>query len=427
MSQFKDLDEQLSPSNDDIIVIQQDSDDTNKKVKISNLPAAPIDPQIQIDIDANAADIVTLQNELDAAELNITTLQSELDAAELNITNLQNDLNTAESDISTSQSDIATLQSELNTAEANIVILQNELNTAEADIVTLQSDLSTAEGNITTLQSDLNTAESDITTLQTDLNTAESDITTLQSELNTTEADIVTLQSDVTTAESNISTNQTDISTLQTDLDAVELEQKKSVVSASAPNADNDITEGYKPGSYWLNTTDNSVYYCFDNTDGAAVWAQVSGGSGNVTNWSSAVSTNITAIGTNPSKGTIVRDRIMYRQIGDSIEVHVDYEHSAAGSAGSGTYLFELPTGFTIDTSKVDLDSDSGNPGGGTNAFGCGTVSVNSTMNLCGVKAYDSTHVLLYTPNGNPVTSSNFALSNTATRYSFIYTVPVNE
>jgi hypothetical protein len=42
------------------------------------------------------------------------------------------------------------------------------------------------------------------------------------------------------------------------------------------PLATNDVDEYYKAGSFWINTTDNHIYCCTDNTNGAAVWRRVS-------------------------------------------------------------------------------------------------------------------------------------------------------
>lgn len=38
------------------------------------------------------------------------------------------------------------------------------------------------------------------------------------------------------------------------------------------PTSDDDKSEGYGPGSFWVNTTDDAVFVCLDGSSGAAVW-----------------------------------------------------------------------------------------------------------------------------------------------------------
>jgi len=46
------------------------------------------------------------------------------------------------------------------------------------------------------------------------------------------------------------------------------------------PDADNDDTEGYSVGSKWVNVTDDTLWFCVDATEAAAVWTQVGAGGG---------------------------------------------------------------------------------------------------------------------------------------------------
>jgi len=57
---------------------------------------------------------------------------------------------------------------------------------------------------------------------------------------------------------------------------------KNKLDATDAPGVDNDVDEGYTVGSLWMDVTHDTAYICLDNTDGAAVWTeitQVSGGS----------------------------------------------------------------------------------------------------------------------------------------------------
>jgi len=68
-------------------------------------------------------------------------------------------------------------------------------------------------------------------------------------------------------------------SSLRAGASAVEW-QKNNLAATAAPDADNDVDEGYTVGSAWFDTTNDEVYFCIDNTDGAAVWKQVGSGGG---------------------------------------------------------------------------------------------------------------------------------------------------
>lgn len=43
---------------------------------------------------------------------------------------------------------------------------------------------------------------------------------------------------------------------------------------AADPTANDDADDGYSIGSRWINTTNNKLWYCADNTVGSAVWIQ---------------------------------------------------------------------------------------------------------------------------------------------------------
>lgn len=77
------------------------------------------------------------------------------------------------------------------------------------------------------------------------------------------------------------------------------------------------------------------------------------------TDWVDAGPTIITAITTAPTKGTatLAIDKMRWRRIGDSMHVRMEYRQTAAGTAtaGTGDYLFQIPTGFSIDTNKISI------------------------------------------------------------------------
>lgn len=44
------------------------------------------------------------------------------------------------------------------------------------------------------------------------------------------------------------------------------------VFSNTDPTVNNDASEGYRPGSFWVNQTGEDVFTCLDATVGAAKW-----------------------------------------------------------------------------------------------------------------------------------------------------------
>lgn len=68
--------------------------------------------------------------------------------------------------------------------------------------------------------------------------------------------------------------------------------------ATAAPTVNDDIADGYGPGSLWLNATGNSLYICESNSAGAAVWNSAgSGGSGTVTNTGGNLTNNSVVLG----------------------------------------------------------------------------------------------------------------------------------
>lgn len=101
----------------------------------------------------------------------------------------------------------------------------------------------------------------------------------------------------------------------------------------------------------------------------------------------------ITGTVSDPTKASSpLYDQAVWSRDGDSMIIHYDYGHNnnAGAADGSGTYLFTLPSGVTIDTNKAIANS--------TNASGnLGSASVSGTNVGSGhAKAYDSTHLAIF-------------------------------
>ena len=53
---------------------------------------------------------------------------------------------------------------------------------------------------------------------------------------------------------------------------------RNNFTATAAPAVGNDATQGYRPGSKWYDTNSDNFYECIDNSEGAAVWKDSSGG-----------------------------------------------------------------------------------------------------------------------------------------------------
>ena len=143
------------------------------------------------------------------------------------------------------------------------------------------------------------------------------------------------------------------------------------------------------------------------------------------TEWSSPETSTIKGVTTDPTKGTIVRDRVIWRRIGDSMEAHYDFEQSGTGTAGSGNYLYLLPGGFQIDQTNIDLDSSFSNIDLGTNYGGRGIFTTTGATDAATIKMFNPTNVVAIGDVNGVIGSGIFPLSN-ITAFSFRILVPID-
>lgn len=126
---------------------------------------------------------------------------------------------------------------------------------------------------------------------------------------------------------------------------------------------------------------------------------------------------------TAPTKGTH-QEFAKWRRVGDSMEIQYSLFQTTAGTAGSGIYLFRLPSGYTMDTSKlINLN------GLGLDVLGSAEVYL-GTLFEGAVKARPIDNaleisVLSDTVAGNSLGSSFGSLANATARYSFTAKVPI--
>jgi hypothetical protein len=56
---------------------------------------------------------------------------------------------------------------------------------------------------------------------------------------------------------------------------ATSLTSKKNIITTSSPLVSDDISLGYSIGSEWINETNGKIFRCVDNSEGAALWLQI--------------------------------------------------------------------------------------------------------------------------------------------------------
>ena len=115
-----------------------------------------------------------------------------------------------------------------------------------------------------------------------------------------------------------------------------------------------------------VNSSGSNLTYKFDNAYlGLADFGEVS----NVTSWkeiAAVAGTHIKAVTTNPTFGTVTVNKLLYRVVGNALEVEWSYNQTTGGSAGSGMYLIDVSgLGYTFDLSKLSHNT-SGGPTGST-------------------------------------------------------------
>jgi hypothetical protein len=128
-----------------------------------------------------------------------------------------------------------------------------------------------------------------------------------------------------------------------------------------------------------------------------------------------------------PTLGTNTTQAV-YERIGDIMHIRYSLNQTTSGTAGSGTYLFSLPSGLTIDPSRLTAtyQGSVGLGAVGTAAF------YDGTKNYTGYAAvYNSTN--LYLVVGNEVStpsamgSTTYSLAGATYRLSFEARVPIAE
>lgn len=152
------------------------------------------------------------------------------------------------------------------------------------------------------------------------------------------------------------------------------------------------------------------------------------------TGWSSTANITVTGSGSNPTKGTgTVVDSIQWRRKGSRAEIRWRLGWTVGGSAGSGIYIFGLPSGLTADTTLT------GGVYTGTNNYeashyvlpfstGGGQSNTNGSYSYMHYLYSTTQFSYLFSVTGSPaiIQSSNHAFSSTTANYWGWFEVPIS-
>jgi hypothetical protein len=139
----------------------------------------------------------------------------------------------------------------------------------------------------------------------------------------------------------------------------------------------------------------------------------------------------IGATTTPPTEGAGATKSAYWRRVGDSMEIRFTYSQTAAGTTGTGSYLFPLPTGYSIDTNKIAVSTNLS--GATAHDIGSGAYQLGTGNNVSGmgarIHAYDTTRLLM----NNHLNSASFQtmggvsidLSNNPLYFQFSAKVPI--
>ena len=111
---------------------------------------------------------------------------------------------------------------------------------------------------------------------------------------------------------------------------------------------------------------------------------------------------SVSAITTAPTLATTHKKQANFKVVGKSLHIIWSYSHILATGAtgGSGDYLFPLPSGYTIDVSKLDLGSLENTFAYGT-PVGHGNVMQDFAWGELTVVVHDNTNLKLIVTNDN--------------------------
>lgn len=147
-----------------------------------------------------------------------------------------------------------------------------------------------------------------------------------------------------------------------------------------------------------------------------------------ITDWTDYTATmTITATGSPPSKATTHIEQADWRRVGDSMEINYIYGPTSGtgAAAGSGTYLFSIPNGYSINSNFINTNSAYAPLLGLASGYAPGF----ATPGVGFVYAYDSSHLAIaFDRTGYGIVGDSFCpiTSTPPVSYRFSARIPIS-
>lgn len=183
--------------------------------------------------------------------------------------------------------------------------------------------------------------------------------------------------------------------------------------AASDPGVGDDSADGFRVGSLWINSSDGGLFKCTDATVGAAVWVELTTGSGDVAGPASAVDDRIVTF--DGTTGKLVQDS------GKTVADFVEVTDPVSINAQTGTtYTLVL-----ADLGKLVTLSNAGAitltvPTNASVAFPVGTIIALQQMGAGAVSVVGATGVTINgtTPGSETLTNAQYLTTATLTKHA---------
>lgn len=186
---------------------------------------------------------------------------------------------------------------------------------------------------------------------------------------------------------------------------------------------------GIASGSFILSTNGEMAEFESDNAN----WILV--GRYARTSLSSSSAIGLTAVSGGLVKGTTSADGVRWARDGQFVDIIYDYVQTGAGTAGTGNYLFALPTGIEFDSNLISFYTTAvaqNAAGKSLNYVGNGYISYGAVTNGAAAYcfAYDATKFRaggIDSTNPNMLDgASNYGVANANANYHFKLRFPVS-